>query len=238
MSEEPYAVYREGDRIVEIRREEFDVEDPRENYDHLGIMWCWHNRYNLGDVKDVWVNNDKKCYEKRQYNPSHFDSFSEMADALYKNEKPILVLPLYLYDHSGISMSVREFGDRWDSGCVGLIWFPRERLSDLGYKIACKPAVKRVEACLQAEVKEYDAYLTVDVFGWVAYDVKDGEKVEESEESCWGFYGLDDNLKYMLSEGFRNVMRANVAREFDLRDLEEEQEEAKQQQVDAQPANL
>jgi hypothetical protein len=44
-------------------------------------------------------------------------------------------------------------------------------------------ALAKAEACLRAEVQEYDSYLTGDVYGYV---VAAGE---DDEESCWGFYG-------------------------------------------------
>lgn len=41
-------------------------------------------------------------------------------------EKDYVILPLYLYDHSGISMSTSDPGCRWDSGRVGYIYVSLE----------------------------------------------------------------------------------------------------------------
>ena len=38
----------------------------------------------------------------------------------------VAILPLYLYDHSGLTMSTNDFGDRWDSGCVGFIYMDKD----------------------------------------------------------------------------------------------------------------
>lgn len=38
----------------------------------------------------------------------------------------VAILPLYLYDHSGLAMSTNDFGDRWDSGCVGFIYMDKD----------------------------------------------------------------------------------------------------------------
>lgn len=38
----------------------------------------------------------------------------------------VAILPLYLYDHSGLTMSTSDFGDRWDSGCVGFIYMDKD----------------------------------------------------------------------------------------------------------------
>lgn len=49
-------------------------------------------------------------------------------------EKYVEILPLYLYDHSGITMSTTSFNDRWDSGQVGYIYASREDfINNTGY---------------------------------------------------------------------------------------------------------
>lgn len=40
-------------------------------------------------------------------------------------EDKVAILSLYLYDHSGLTMSTSDFGDRWDSGCVGFIYMDK-----------------------------------------------------------------------------------------------------------------
>lgn len=45
----------------------------------------------------------------------------------------VAILPLYLYDHSGLTMSTNDFGDRWDSGCVGFIYMDKDTaMKELG----------------------------------------------------------------------------------------------------------
>ena len=124
--------------------------DPRtENY-NLGKMWCWHRRYNLGDESS-----DKLHTED-------YSGWSEIRNEIVKQHNPIAILPLYLYDHSGITMKTSPFSCPWDSGQVGFIFMTRDKLSDLGYKIASKGAVKQAIAILEAEVRDYDRYLCGD----------------------------------------------------------------------------
>ena len=60
-----------------------DAESPRE-YDNLGTMVCCHGRYNLGD----------RSVQPEDINPT----LAEFGDDM-------ISLPLYLYDHSGITMN-------------------------------------------------------------------------------------------------------------------------------------
>lgn len=78
---------------LQIYRDEY-AENPRE-WENLGKMVCWHRRYNLGDKHD---------YDS----PQDFCESEEYKSAL-------VILPVYLYDHSGITISNSDFGDRWDS---------------------------------------------------------------------------------------------------------------------------
>ena len=56
--------------------------------------------------------------------------------------------PLYLYDHSGLSISTEEFSCKWDSGLLGVAWV--EDYYD--YALAL--------AMIEEEVELYDKYLS------------------------------------------------------------------------------
>ena len=92
-----------------------------------------------------------------------------------------LILPLFLMDHSGITISTGSFSCPWDSGQVGYIICDNETIErewggdrDLA------------EKCLEAEVSVYDDYLTGNVYGFIVED-EDGEEID----SCFGFFGYD-----------------------------------------------
>lgn len=162
---------------IRIERDEH-YDSPRE-WDNLGVMVCFHSRYDLGD--------------KHDYSTSGFEGWNELREELEKEEGAIVVLPLFLMDHSGISMSCSSSQFRacdaagWDWGCVGFIYASREKiLKEWSKKRISKQLLKKVEEILVGEVKEYDQYLTGDVWGYIIED-DDGEHVE----SCWGFYGHD-----------------------------------------------
>lgn len=107
-------------------------------------------------------------------------------------------MPLWLYDHSGISISCGErtypYNDRWDSGQVGLI---------IAFKktIMCEFSVdeaswrqKAIEV-MKYDVKIYDYYLCNQVYFYTLYEAlnpdADIDADWEEIDSCSGFYGYD-----------------------------------------------
>jgi len=146
-------------------RADHDPESPRSTWDNLGTMVCWHKQYNLGD-------------EQPKQNPVEF--YAELP-------KGSLVLPLYLFDHSGITMRCESFSDPWDSGQVGYIYVTPDKIRE---EYSCKRITKKirekVESVVRCEVKTYDNFLTNNVWGFVFEDTE-----KDVDDSCWGFYGED-----------------------------------------------
>jgi hypothetical protein len=146
---------------VEIH-EDHDPPDPRE-WDNLGTMAFFHRRYRLGDKHN-------------------FDSSAELEQFL--KESKSVYLNVYMYDHSGITISTRPFCCPWDSGQLGVTYVTKERIIK-EYGDFSASAKERALDCLEAEVKTYDDYIRGNVYG---FRVLDGE---EELDSCWGFYGSD-----------------------------------------------
>ena len=154
--------------------QDIDPMNPRLEYDHLGVMVCFHRRYLLGD-------------KEHNYDPADYEGWDEVIKAIQDEEKPVVILPLYLYDHGGITMRTGEFSDHWDSGQVGFIFARREDvLAEYGKKRISQKLRDEVTKRLEAEVKEYDQYLTGDVWGYIIED-HHGEELD----SCWGFFGRE-----------------------------------------------
>lgn len=179
-----------------------DPLNPRTDQDNLGRMVCFHSRYDLGD-KDhydlpegfsyLFDDDGKRLDSEGRDKDGNFmnvicyvsgcGKFSEPSDAkmfLEVIEKGGgLVLPLYLYDHSGITMSTGSFSCPWDSGTVGFIYMLKETIDE-----NWDGDEEKAKACLEAEVKEYDQFIRNDVWRYVVED-EDGETVD----SCGGYFG-------------------------------------------------
>ncbi len=162
---------------IKIKYDE-DPIDPRSN-DNIGKMVCFHGRYNVGD--------------KHGYRDEDFNGWNELRAQLIKDYRNDIILPIYMYDHSGITVSTTPFSCRWDSGQVGFIIVDRKMLlACRGVKRITKKEKETLFEVLKSEVKEYDWYITGDAYG---YCIEDED--EEEIEACWGYLG-DPN--YALDE--------------------------------------
>ncbi len=156
---------------IEIYQDEYPT-DPR-SWDNLGTMVCFHKRYNLGDSHDF----------RREDAGNDLDDLAVCIEET--EDDKILWLPLYLYDHSGITMNTTGFSCPWDSGTVGLIYITYTKLRyEYSWKNLTKQRKDRIYTYLDSEVKEYDLFLTGEVYGYIIKDA-DGNDLD----SCWGFSG-------------------------------------------------
>lgn len=179
----PYKTFKKGNQVLEIYSDN-SPESPR-SWDNLGVMACFHRRYNLGDKRDL-----------HGLDSNDFSGWNEMKEYIIKKLDACVVLPLYMYDHSGITIKTTPFDCRWDSGQIGFIFATRKQVREnYGVKLVTKKVRERVEKHLLGEVETYDQYVTGDVYGFKLKTVSvlaDGdEEGEEETDSCWGFYGTD-----------------------------------------------
>ena len=159
------------ERTVRIIQDE-NPDNPRDN-DNLSIMVCFHHRYNLGD-------------NNHDYRKEDFASWEVLEEDIWKEYEPVVIKPLYLYDHSGITISTTPFTSCWDSGQVGFVFVPKENAIKFHEtdKLT-KKLIKQCEEVLDYEVRVYNDYISGNVYGWQI--LNNGE----IENSCYGFYGIN-----------------------------------------------
>lgn len=150
---------------------------PRD-WSNLGTMSCFHRQYKLGD-------------------DHNFTTVAELEDRVIRPH--IIALPLYLYDHSGITMKTSPFECPWDSGQVGYIWVTKQHVrKEFDVKRVTQKVEDRAIQMLRDEVYIYDLHIRGEVYGYVTED-ENGEHLD----SCWGFYGNPD--EYMVAEAKENI---------------------------------
>ena len=145
---------------VEICRDDFPM-NPR-GYDNTAILACWHRRLNLGD-KQIQHMTEEELRE-------------DVSDIL-------VLLPLYLYEHSGITMNTTGFSCQFDSGQVGWGYITKESAEKMGC-VGPEWTEERLKAHIRDEVSVYDHYIRGEVYG---YRILNNE--DEEVESCWGYDG-------------------------------------------------
>lgn len=180
---------QKGNYKVRIFRDE-NPENPRTGWENMGTMVCFHRNYILGDNHD--------------YKSGDYNGWDELEKQIRKDNDVCVILPLYLYDHSGITMNTTGFSCRWDSGQVGFIYITKEKVrQEYGMKRISKEWKEKIESYLVGEVETYDEYLRGDVYGYEVVKVETcnmGCEHEEDISSCWGYYG-DSGIEYAISEG-------------------------------------
>lgn len=163
-----------------------DPENPRDA-NGMGQMFCFHRRYDLGGKEDV--------KSRKDYAPENFSGWEEMRAKIVKDHQPVAIFPVYLYDHSGLSLSTAPFSCPWDSGQVGYIFVTRDEVLDrYAVKRITAKIRQQVERALEAAIKEYSLYANGDCY---AYEIYEGG---ELVDSCSGFF-TDDIEELFRSAG-------------------------------------
>lgn len=181
-----------------IRIEQDDTVDfdPRD-WDNVGRMVCWHSRYKLGDEQPSRSADEFfRELAAEHVGAQDVDLIPEEHVARIL-EKYFIILPLYLFDHSGITMSTSSARFRacdsagWDWGHVGFIYCAKERA------IAECTTVEKATACMVGEVKTYAQYLEGDIWHFVMEYLDPITGDWEHTDSCGGFFGSDPQTNGM-----------------------------------------
>jgi len=156
-----------------------DPESPR-TWDNLGTMVCFHKRYELGDKTD--------------YRTEDYDSWEELKEGIIKNEGEVVILPLYLYDHSGITISTSPFGCNWDSGQIGWVFIDEKQLQYITGDSSGHNETN-LEEIIDSDVKTYDQYITGEVYRYTIYEIETcslGHEHKNYVEGCGGYFGEEE----------------------------------------------
>lgn len=182
--------------------------------DELWELWGYYYWFPFGNSKDAkfGVIESNNSIDYLIDDIIEAMSFEDKWKLLEKNG--IAYLPLYVYEHSGITMRTGGFSCPWDSGQAGWIYTTKEEILKCGrmiksekgnyIKITERNWRKAAQIWMEGEVELYDQYLQGECYGYIideldmddqaslesAMDVIDEDDVtwNENIESCWGFF--------------------------------------------------
>lgn len=167
---------------ISIHQDEYS-ESPRE-WNNLGTIVASHHRYNLSDVPFPQAGNNGSLLKD-------FSAYLEDEHSL--TLKDVIYLPVYLYDHSGISINSTGFLCSWDSGQVGFIYVTKQQAySNYSVKRINSALLAHITARLNAELESYDHYISGNCYEYRIYDD------EELVDACSGFLGDFDDVKKQM----------------------------------------
>jgi len=199
MEENLINTYKKGNQTLKIYQDDLS-DNNRSDWDNLGTITAFHKKYNLSD-------------EDGKLNSDEFNSFDELKTYLIEDKKALNIMPLYLFDHSGLSISTTPFTCRWDSGQIGFIYTTKEQIKLMGVD------KKDINKQLIQEIKTYDEILKGEVYGFTLTETEEvkivsiykdrtitTETTEEKDlESCFGFIGNDGYKSILEDNGFKGV---------------------------------
>jgi hypothetical protein len=169
---------KKGGYALRIRADE-SPESPRE-WDNFGTMALTHKRYSLPNEAKIRFD--------------EFGTWDEVEKHLKAELEAVVILPVFMLDHSGVTISTRPFNDPWDSGRVGFIFVTRQKVIE-NFGAVTPETLSKSKEVLKGEVKTYDQYLQGDIYGFEIVRLKTcsecGHTSEELIDSCYGYYSRD-----------------------------------------------
>lgn len=179
------------DYIVEFNFD-FNVISPRKDENYTKMV-CFHRKFDLGD--------------KHDYNKENYCSWDELKDDIIKNEHPLVIQPIYLYEHSGITISTSPFPCKFDSGQIGWVYV----ILESNFEESHDPEIHNILLqdaifSIKREIETYDLYLRGEVYKFTIYEKCPtcGHKIREVY-SEGEFYGEEDvfemanlKLRYLM----------------------------------------
>jgi len=117
-------------------------EDPRW-CNNFGNMICFHKRYELGDV--------------------HSMTIEELQEEV--NRQDTIALPIFMLDHSGVTIGTSPFGCPWDSGQLGYIYVTHDEIKrELRVEEVTPQIEAQVVRMLESIIREYDYFVRGEIW--------------------------------------------------------------------------
>lgn len=209
--------------LLTVEQDDY-AESPRDMYDNISTIYCWHKHYAIGDDKPkgktAWDVLADMCKEYTDMEADDIDAASEndMIREL-QQAKDVVIKYISCYEHSGITISTAittyPYNDRWDSGVIGFAFIDKETFET--HCGADKDWKCQAMDIIDSEVKTLDDYLRGEVFCYTLEEKVHvhnetkcphcGEVIEIHDDDDWevidgcsGFYGDELESNGILDE--------------------------------------
>lgn len=193
-------------------------ENPRD-LDNLGTITYSHSRYVLGDhsINDQYISAEDAFYldlaiyqdvfPPEKLHASIVNIYEQDVEgSLYTEEETrkkmiefvkenYIILPVYLYDHSGLIMNTKGFVCPWDSGQVGFIYVDKNKIKkEFEWKNLSPKRKSIVEDMLRGEVEAFNHYINGEIYTCSIED-DNGNNIETC---CGGFYTFKEVHEFIF----------------------------------------
>lgn len=133
---------------------------------------------------------DDEAIEVVEWSRYDFGTCDDFADPQdfedFCKDNDVVRVPIYMYDHSGITLSTGPFGCPWDSGQVGWAYLTAEAIKEHG--------IPNPKEQLESAVKQLDNWVRGNVWGFrILRKCGCCGSTTEEVDSCWGFVGDPDD---------------------------------------------
>ena len=169
-----------------IIRNDSDMESPRE-WDNLGYFITCDSKHNSPDnnqaLQSLVENNGQSATSQAEH--------IKMIKAGMKAEnlgKVLAVYPVTKHEHGSVSYSLGTVHG-FDSSNNSFYIVTKESADLIGAE------AKDFEKIIKAEIETYNKWINGEVYVFTLYDDKG-----EVEESCGGFYAIEDIREYLPKE--------------------------------------
>ena len=194
-------------------------------YNHSARWWngCSYNQYTKNWSTECSF--DPPLVDQKDFIADSLIDVMPLQDLMRITQKHYCILPIYLYDHSGLTINTTGFSCPWDSSQVGWIYASHVEISNEYNTLFTDRLAEKAIVRLKGEVESYDHYLRGDCYRYTLY--QDNEEID----SCGGFIGPPDELQeaiesYLPDEA-KGMMDNLTYRhdEPDIEDILQEQED-------------
>jgi len=193
----PIKQYENDKFLVNIDIDQFS-ESPRD-WDNIATIVEWHKRLDIGD---------------RKVAAGVYDSEIDVLDAEVLDLEDVYYRPLYIYQHSGITVSTTPFSSMWDSGQVGWVYVEGAKARGLGFD------EEKVYEIIESEVRVLDDYVTGNIYTCAVYEKeKCGEcnhvhnVLYDSMSGLYGEQGIKDfieEVRHKLGDEFTDEIISDL----------------------------